>query len=73
MCTQINNLKSNFNKKVLDLRQRKDKLIFDYKQFKFDISMIQYELNDPEILNPSDFPQDKLDESINVRYIYMYK
>jgi len=68
---QINNLKSNFNEKVFDLKKWKDKLIDEYKQFKLDIYTIQNELNDPEILNPSDFPQVLLDESINVRHFHV--
>lgn len=59
-------MKSSFNEEVFDLKQRKIKLIQDYKQFKFDVCMIQDELNDPEITTPSDFPNVSVDESIDV-------
>jgi len=48
---------------------RKIKLIHEYIQFKFDINIIQKELNDPEIITPLDFPQVLIDESIDVRNI----
>jgi len=60
-------MKKTFNEKVFDLRTQKIRLIHEYKQFKFDISMIQKELNDPEIITPSDFPEVLMDESIDVR------
>lgn len=60
-------LKSEFNQKVFDLRQRKIKLVHDYKQFKFDVCTIQNELNDPETTTPSSFPEVFLDESTDVR------
>jgi len=60
-------MKKSFNEKVFELRTQKIKLIHDYKQFKFDINMIQKELNDPEIITPSDFPEVLIDESIDVR------
>jgi len=59
-------MKKTFNEKVFELRTQKIRLIHDYKQFKFDISMIQKELNDPEIITPSDFPEVLMDESIDV-------
>lgn len=62
-------MKKNFNEKVLQLKTQKIKLIHEYKQFKFDINMIQKELNDPEIITPSDFPEVLMDESIDVRNI----
>jgi len=62
-------MKKTFNEKVFDLRRQKIRLIHEYKQFKFDISMIQKELNDPEIITPSDFPEVLMDESIDVRNI----
>lgn len=62
-------MKKKFNEKVFKLRKQKIKLIHEYKQFKFDISMIQNELNDPEIITPSDFPEVLMDESIDVRNI----
>lgn len=60
-------MKSDFNKKVFDLREQKIKLIHDYKQFKFDTFMIQNELNDPEIITSLDFPEVLIDNSIDVR------
>lgn len=60
-------MKSDFNKKVFDLRQQKIKLIHDYKQFKFNTFMIQNELNDPEIITSLDFPEVLIDNSIDVR------
>lgn len=60
-------MKKTFNEKVVELRTQKIRLIHDYKQFKFDINMIQKELNDPEIITPSDFPEVLMDESIDVR------
>lgn len=60
-------MKTTFNEKVLDLRVRKISLIHDYKQFKFDVCMIQKELNDPEIMTPSNFPDVVIDDSIDVR------
>lgn len=62
-------LKSKFNEKVFDLRQRKVELIDDFKQFKFDADMIQNELNDPETITPSNFPEHLIDEFIHVRNI----
>lgn len=62
-------MKKTFNEKVSDLRTQKIRLIHEYKQFKFDISMIQKKLNDPEIITPSDFPEVLMDESIDVRNI----
>uniref|UniRef100_A0A2S2P1G3 WD repeat-containing protein 52 n=2 Tax=Schizaphis graminum TaxID=13262 RepID=A0A2S2P1G3_SCHGA len=59
------NLKTTFNEKVLGLRQRKISLIHDYKQFKYDVCMIQKELNDPEIMTASNFPEVVLDEFID--------
>ncbi|XP_025191573.1 uncharacterized protein LOC112591851 [Melanaphis sacchari] len=59
------NLKTSFNEKVLGLKLRKISLIHDYKQFKFDVCMIQKEFNDPEIMTPSNFPEVLLDESID--------
>lgn len=64
-------MKSNFNKKVFDLRQHKIKLVHDYKQFKFDVCIIQNELNEPETRTPSNFPKVFKDESIDVRYKYL--
>lgn len=60
-------MKSNFNKKVFDLRQHKIKIIHDYKQFKYNTFMIQNELNDPEIITSLDFPEILIDNSIDVR------
>lgn len=60
-------MKTTFNEKVLGLRLRKISLIHDYKQFKFDVCMIQNELNDPEIMTASNFPEVVLDEFIDVR------
>ncbi|CAI6355349.1 unnamed protein product [Macrosiphum euphorbiae] len=62
-------MKKTFNEKVCDLRTQKIRLIHEYKQFKFDISMIQKELNDPEIITPSDFPEVLMDESIDPNLI----
>lgn len=62
-------MKKKFNEKVFKLRKQKIILIHEYKQFKLDISMIQNELNDPEIITPSDFPEVLMDESIDVRNI----
>lgn len=50
------------------LRTRKIKLIHEYIQFKFDVNIIQKELNDLEI-TPLDFPKVLIDESIDVRNI----
>lgn len=61
-------LKSEFNQKVFDLRVKKIKLIHDYEQFKYDVSTIQNELNDPEITTPSDFPEVLPDEFTDVSY-----
>lgn len=61
---------------VLDLKQEKIRLLHDYKQFKFDVDMIENELNDPETITPLDFPNVLIDESIDVRnilYIYIHK
>lgn len=55
---------------MFDLKQRKVKLIHEYKQFKLDVYVIQNELNDPEIKTPSDFPQVLIDETIDVRNLY---
>lgn len=60
-------MKTTFNEKVLGLRLRKISLIHDYEQFKFDVCMIQKELNNPEITTPSNFPEVIMDESIDVR------
>jgi len=60
-------LKTTFNEKVCELRTSKIKLIHEYIQFKFDVNIIQKELNDPEIITPLDFPQVLIDESIDVR------
>lgn len=68
----MSNLKSTFNEKVFDLRQSKIKLINDYKQFKFDVNIIQNELNDPEVITPLDFPEVVVDESIDVRNMHCY-
>lgn len=70
-------MKSTFNEKVFNLRQKKIKLIHDYKQFKMDVHMIQNELDDSDITTPSNFPEVLIDESIDVRilnfiYIYIY-
>lgn len=65
-------MKATFNQKVLNLRQHKIQLIRDYKQFKFDVDMIQNELNDSEITTPINFPEILIDESIDVRNIYTY-
>jgi len=62
-------LKTTFNEKVCELRTRKIKLIREYIQFKFDVNIIQKELNDPEIITPLDFPQVLIDESIDVKNI----
>lgn len=71
---QIYSLKSNFNEKVFNLRQRKIKLIHDYKQFKLDVYMIQNELNDPDLTIPHNFPEVLIDKSIEVRNNFtMYK
>lgn len=66
---------------MIGLRKRKVNLIRDYKQFKFEICMIQKEFNDPEITTPSNFPEVIMDEFIDVRnniiyyhyYIYIVK
>jgi len=61
-------LKTTFNEKVSDLRVRKMRLIHDYKQFKYDMFMIQKEFNDPEVMTlQSEFPEIVMDESIDVR------
>lgn len=60
-------MKTTFNEKVCELRMSKIKLIHEYIQFKFDVNIIQKELNDPEIITPLDFPQVLIDESIDVR------
>ncbi|VVC33540.1 WD40/YVTN repeat-like-containing domain,WD40 repeat,WD40-repeat-containing domain [Cinara cedri] len=62
---EINSLKSNFNEKIADLRQRKIHLLHDYKQFKFDVCRIQNELNDPGITSPQNFPEVLVDEFID--------
>lgn len=62
-------MKSTFNDKVLDLKQEKIKLLHGYKQFKFDVDMIEKELNDTETITPLDFPKVLIDESIDVRNI----
>ncbi|CAH1730872.1 unnamed protein product [Aphis gossypii] len=62
---KVYNLKTTFNEKVCELRTRKIKLIHEYIQFKFDVNIIQKELNDPEIITPLDFPQVLIDESID--------
>lgn len=62
-------MKLEFNKKIFDLKERKIKLIHEYKQFKFDVNMIQNELNDLYITTPSDFPEVIIDECIDVRNI----
>jgi len=54
---------------VFELRTQKIKLIHEYIQFKFDINIIQKELNDPKIVTPSKFPEVLIDESIDVRHI----
>lgn len=51
------------------MRQRKIKLINDYQQFKYDIYMIQNELNDSEIIAPDNFPEVLADESIDVKTV----
>lgn len=58
-----------FNKKFFDLKKWKIKLINDYKQFKFDVNMIQLELKDPEITTPSNFPEVQIDDHIDVSNI----
>jgi hypothetical protein len=58
---------------VFELRTQKIKLIHEYIQFKFDINIIQKELNDPEIVTPSNFPEVLIDESIDVRHILYIK
>lgn len=63
------NLKLNFNKKVFDLRQRKIRLIHDYKQFMFDVYLLQNELND-ETMTSFNVPEVLIDESIDVRNNY---
>lgn len=65
-------MKSNFNEKMFDLKQRKINLIQDYKQFKFDVNLIQNELNNSEIVTPSNFPEVLTDEFIDVRNKYMF-
>lgn len=55
------------------MKQRKIKLIHDYKQFKFDISEIQNELESPDVITPLDFPELVVDESIDVRNIRVLK
>lgn len=55
------------------MKHRKIKLIHDYKQFKFDVSEIQNELESPEIITPMDFPEVLVDESIDVRNIHVLK
>lgn len=60
-------MKKTFNEKVLGLRQRKISLIHDYKQFKFDVCLIQKEFNDSEKMTPSNFLEVVMDESIDVR------
>lgn len=64
-------MKTTFNKKILNLRQHKIELIHDYKQFKFDVYMIQNELNDSEITTLLNFPDVLIDEFIDVRSIYL--
>lgn len=65
-------MKTIFNKKVLNLRQNKINLIRDYKQFNYDVYMIQHELNDSKIMTPFNFPEVLIDESIEVRNMYIY-
>ncbi|XP_022179157.1 uncharacterized protein LOC111039821 isoform X2 [Myzus persicae] len=67
------NLKTTFNEKVLGLRLRKISLIHDYEQFKFDVCMIQKELNNPEITTPSNFPEVVMDESIDPSFIDLFE
>jgi len=59
-------LKSNFNEKVVNLRQRRIQLIYDYRQFKFDIDMIRNKLDDSEITTPENLPEVLIDDSIDV-------
>lgn len=65
----MDNLKSTFNRKVIDLRQRKMQLVHECKQFEFYFNMIRNELVDSEIMIPFNFPEDPIDESIDVRSI----
>lgn len=60
-------MKTTFNEKVIGLRLRKISLMHDYKQFKFNICMIQKEFNGSEITTPSNFPEVIMDEFIDVR------
>lgn len=59
-------MKSNFNEKVVNLRQRRIQLIYDYRQFKFDIDMIRNKLDDSEITTPENLPEVLIDDSIDV-------
>lgn len=68
----MNNMKTTFNKKVLNLRQHKIEFVRNYKQFKFDVNMIQKELNDSEITTSLNLPDDLIDELNDVRSICIY-
>ncbi|VVC29555.1 WD40/YVTN repeat-like-containing domain,WD40-repeat-containing domain,WD40 repeat [Cinara cedri] len=70
---ELNSLKSSFNVKIADLRQRKIQLLYDYKQFKFDINRIKNELGDEEITSPPNFPEVLVDESIDPNLIDSYE
>ncbi|XP_050529600.1 cilia- and flagella-associated protein 44 isoform X1 [Daktulosphaira vitifoliae] len=60
-------LKSEFNKKIFELKKQKIDLIQDYKKFLIDIQTIQNELNDPNLVLPNDFPTITNDDDFQLK------
>ncbi|XP_050529601.1 cilia- and flagella-associated protein 44 isoform X2 [Daktulosphaira vitifoliae] len=64
---EIFKLKSEFNKKIFELKKQKIDLIQDYKKFLIDIQTIQNELNDPNLVLPNDFPTITNDDDFQLK------